>query len=252
MKHGLLPFFLLAASLFVGSSAAAQGLPYDRCGTIIQGVTCPLLFNDSDGRVLLLDDYGGFQVGDSAQVIGTFDPSCVTICQQGNGCVAVTFIGTCGGSNAVAYCDCASGAPCANVDAQGGCANSTGAGARLAATGTSSVTSDDLVLTTTLTTPNQFGIVYMGPGQLSTIFGDGLRCVGAAGVGVFRFPPVNGGAQGTLVHGPVVGHSQAVFPAQGQITAGSTWNFQAWYRDPSGPCGGGFNLSNGLSVTFTP
>ena len=41
-------------------------------------------------------------------------------------------------------------------------------------------------------------------------------------------------------------------PLFGSIVAGETWNFQAWYRDPQGPCGGFFNLSNAVSVTFTP
>jgi hypothetical protein len=35
----------------------------------------------------------------------------------------------------------------------------------------------------------------------------------------------------------------------GMVTTGSTANFQYWYRDPQGG-GSGFNLSNGLSVTF--
>ena len=36
-----------------------------------------------------------------------------------------------------------------------------------------------------------------------------------------------------------------------QITPGSTWNFQAWFRDPL--AGGlAFDLSDGLSVTFGP
>jgi hypothetical protein len=37
--------------------------------------------------------------------------------------------------------------------------------------------------------------------------------------------------------------------ASGTITAGSTWNFQAWYRDPVAG-GSNYDLSNGLSVTF--
>ena len=35
----------------------------------------------------------------------------------------------------------------------------------------------------------------------------------------------------------------------GQITAGSTWYFQAWFRDPLGG-GSGFNLSDGRVVYF--
>ena len=38
----------------------------------------------------------------------------------------------------------------------------------------------------------------------------------------------------------------------GQINPGSTWNFQFWFRDPMGPGGNGFNLSDGLQVDFCP
>ena len=35
------------------------------------------------------------------------------------------------------------------------------------------------------------------------------------------------------------------------IAAGDVWNFQFWFRDPPGTLAT-FNLSNALSVTFTP
>ena len=42
-------------------------------------------------------------------------------------------------------------------------------------------------------------------------------------------------------------------PGQGAgIVAGATVHFQGWYRDPAGPCGSGFNLTNGYSVVFVP
>ena len=36
------------------------------------------------------------------------------------------------------------------------------------------------------------------------------------------------------------------------VMPGDTWHFQRWYRDPAGPCGSGFNLTNGLALTFVP
>ena len=38
-------------------------------------------------------------------------------------------------------------------------------------------------------------------------------------------------------------------PNGGDITAGSTWNFQAWYRDPAGG-GTSFNLSDAIEILF--
>ena len=37
----------------------------------------------------------------------------------------------------------------------------------------------------------------------------------------------------------------------GQVVSGATLNFQAWFRDPVGG-GAGFNLSDGLELTFEP
>ena len=54
-----------------------------------------------------------------------------------------------------------------------------------------------------------------------------------------------GGGGGAYIH-----LNYGYFPSTGQITAGQTWNFQAWYRDPDGPCGQGSNFTNALEVTF--
>jgi hypothetical protein len=43
----------------------------------------------------------------------------------------------------------------------------------------------------------------------------------------------------------------ATLPPGATITAGSTWNFQFWYRNPAAG-GAGFNLSDGLSIRFCP
>ncbi|MCB9914798.1 MAG: hypothetical protein H6828_06560 [Planctomycetes bacterium] len=143
--------------------------------------------------------------------------------------------------------------PCGNNDPNAGCVNSTGVGALLSATGTSSVTNDDLKLTVSSMPVNKFGVFYMGPNQIALPFGDGLRCVGGGGVGLFRYnPPLNSGAAGSISIGPGLVAWSSGFPPGGAITPGSTWQFQCWYRDPFGPCGQFFNLSNGYSVTFTP
>ncbi|MCB9914179.1 MAG: FG-GAP repeat protein [Planctomycetes bacterium] len=156
-------------------------------------------------------------------------------------------------AGAVPYGFCGAGAPCGNADGTAGCATSAGGGASLRARGTTSVAADDLVLELHGVAPGQFGIVYMGAGQIAAPFGDGLRVVGAGGVGTFRFPPHAANAAGVIAQGPglaqwAAGH----FGVAGQVLAGSAWNLQGWFRDPAGPCGGGFNLSQGLAVSFTP
>ncbi|MFT5154100.1 MAG: hypothetical protein ACI841_004107 [Planctomycetota bacterium] len=56
-----------------------------------------------------------------------------------------------------------------------------------------------------------------------------------------------------MMIGPgLVQESRTSFGAAGCISAASTWHFQAWYRDPQGPYGSGFNLSNAVSVAFAP
>ena len=164
------------------------------------------------------------------------------------------YSGICGSPGSIdAYCFGVAGCPCGNQDPFAGCANSTGSGAVLVqGLGGASVSSDNLVMTALGLPQQQFGLIYMGAGQLSAPFGDGLRCVGSGGAGLFRYPIQNSGFAGAFVIGPgIVADSQG-FPAAGHISAGQSWNFQAWFRDPQGPCGTAFNLSSALAVSFVP
>ncbi len=43
--------------------------------------------------------------------------------------------------------------------------------------------------------------------------------------------------------------SGTTLSAQGGAAAGETQHYQAWYRDPGGPCGASFNLTTALRVT---
>ena len=140
--------------------------------------------------------------------------------------------------------------PCGNDDPDAGCATSTGAGVLLGASGSASVASDDLVLTATGVPAWQTGLVFLGASQIFAPFGDGQRCVGGF---TGRFPIHNAGPGGTIVEGPgMAAYTQAMLPQQVWITAGDTWNFQCWGRDPGGSCGSGFTLSNALALTFAP
>jgi len=153
------------------------------------------------------------------------------------------------------FCECpASSAPCSNANSEAGCANSATAGAYLYyGSGNFKVSDDNLVLTTTGVPPNKFGLLYMGGAQISTPLADGVRCVDGGSQGIYRYGVQNSGPGGVLNIGPgIVADSCANFPSSGCIGAGDKWNFQAWYRDTSGPCGGGFNFSNGIEVGFLP
>jgi hypothetical protein len=157
--------------------------------------------------------------------------------------------------DAVQYCHCTQIGPCGNHDDFGGCANSfaPSRGAILSAGGTSSVVADSLLLEARWLPPNIPGILFMGGAASSSLpFGDGRLCVGSGATGVFRLlPPKPSGPGGVMTWSGLVAMTQSN-PPVGQIAPGQTWYFQAWYRDPGGPCGSGFNLSNGLQVTFTP
>ena len=130
--------------------------------------------------------------------------------------------------------------------------NSSSSGALISNSGTTSVVANDLVLETIGAVPGQFGLFYYGPNQIQVPFGDGFRCVGAGGLGTFRLNPPG-------MIDPFGDLSRALDLTQppasagpGMIGAGEEWNFQFWYRDPTGPGGTGFNFSDGLSVHFCP
>lgn len=242
----LLALLLLGAA--AGLPASAQ-VPYDQCGEIVQGVTCPLIFRADDQTTWLLSDYGGLGVGDRARVRGLADPGCATFCMQG-GCIAVTTIGACAPPGS-AYCFGDGGGtpcPCGNAGgAREGCANSSGGGASLTAGGSASVGADDLVLAGAGLLAGQpallFGAQNAVNGGDGVTFGDGLRCAGGgvSRLGV-RAPAPGGGAS----WGPGLAALSGYVP-------GETARFQVWYRDPLGsPCGSGFNLSHGLELTFEP
>ena len=64
------------------------------CGTLIRGAEC-VLFQADAGGLFVLDDLGGFQVGDRVEVTGCLNPNCFTTCQQGDGCIENNTISDC-------------------------------------------------------------------------------------------------------------------------------------------------------------
>lgn len=146
------------------------------------------------------------------------------------------------------------GCPCGNDDSSAGCGNfgkdgDPGTGALLSASGSGDLFADDLVLTLTGVDRGKFGLMFMGSARAGTPSGDGLLCIGPGATGLWRFPVQKSNPAGELSLVNPITLSQG-FGAGGQILAGTTWGFQAWYRDPLGPCGTGANFSNALDVAF--
>jgi len=128
-----------------------------------------------------------------------------------------------------------------------GARNSTGVGASIGHAGSLSVGANGFALTVANAVPNQFGVFFYGAQETQVPLGDGLRCVGGS---LFRLQPATAiAADGSAVR--QLDFTSPPAPA-GQITAGSTWNFQFWYRDQAGPGGTGTNTSNALKVVFAP
>lgn len=155
------------------------------------------------------------------------------------------------GSFAEAYCfgdGAGTPCPCGNVGGSSeGCANSSGSGAVLTATGSASVGAADLVLRAAGLPPNQFGTYIQGNSKVNAgsgaVFGDGLRCAGGSVVRLeLRLSDYDGRSSTTID-----------LVAKGEVSPGDTRTYQLWFRDPSAsPCGQNFNLTQGLALTWGP
>ncbi|MBK7874143.1 MAG: hypothetical protein IPJ77_00035 [Planctomycetes bacterium] len=145
------------------------------------------------------------------------------------------------------YCTGTSGlCPCNNPGTiETGCTNSTGQGAGLEGEGTDGVINDDLEFTAFQIRAGATAVLFQGTqasgGGLGVPFGDGLVCVGGSAL---RLGARQADGSGRATWGPGLA-------TPGQWVAGQTRYFQVRYRNVTGPCGSGFNYTNGLMVTFT-
>ena len=143
------------------------------------------------------------------------------------------------------YCS-GTGCPCANDSTNGGgCANGSGDGAVLSGSGSNSAGAADLGLNASGLIAGEPGLYFQGENAVNSgngnAFGDGLRC---AGFNVVRLEIVTADAAGDSA-------STIDIVAKGGVVAGDLRRYQLWYRDPqTSPCGGLFNLSNGLEITW--
>ncbi|MFT7485734.1 MAG: hypothetical protein ACI9F9_001584 [Candidatus Paceibacteria bacterium] len=125
--------------------------------------------------------------------------------------------------------------------------NSVGAGATIGWLGSPNVSTNSFALTASGAPANKPGLFYYGPNQIATPFGEGVRCVGGSltRLAVLLTDGAGQAAQSVDVN------SAPSNSGPGIIVAGGTYNFQLWYRDPLGGVNG-FNLTDGLMVTYCP
>lgn len=124
--------------------------------------------------------------------------------------------------------------------------SSLGVAAHMDTLGSPVIPENDLVLLASPCPAMQPGVFFYGTGSAYVPLGDGMLCVNGS---IVRFAPVF-----SDVFGLATKALDFTGPPQigGGITAGSTLNFQYWYRDPAavGSGGAGFNLSDAWSMTF--
>lgn len=133
--------------------------------------------------------------------------------------------------------------PCGNLGGpEEGCANSSGFGALLTSSGSNSATADDLVLTGSQLPPGVPALFFSGTSVIAggALFGDGLRCAGGQ---LTRIEVAFADAGGLAATSPGIAASLGATPGTQSI-------LQLWYRDPAGPCGVQFNLSNAIDLTW--
>jgi hypothetical protein len=127
-----------------------------------------------------------------------------------------------------------------------GAPNSAGSGASLGYEGTWALSNNDLRLRASACPPNHFGLFFYGANASQVPFGNGFLCVGG---GLKRLTPPKSTGAGGIATFDCDYTTPPMNSGSGQITAGSTWRFQFWYRDVPGG-GAFFNLSDGLAITF--
>ena len=124
--------------------------------------------------------------------------------------------------------------------------SSNPAGATMASSGTNSIARNDFVLQTFGVPPNKTCLYLYAQDQTGFApFGNGYRCINPP---FFRVNPATTSDFVGDVYDPLDLNS---LPAAGHISAGQSWGFMLWYRDPA--AGGAFyNGSDGLSTTWCP
>jgi len=128
--------------------------------------------------------------------------------------------------------------------------HTAGPGGLMGYSGTLDIGSNNLSLLAVDCPPQKFGIFYYGVTEIQVVFGEGFRCVGGM---THRVYPPTMTNMGGLATRPVDLTTGPFGSGSGMVTPGSTWKFQFWFRDfNGGPPDAGYNLTDGLSITFCP
>jgi Tol biopolymer transport system component len=163
---------------------------------------------------------------------------------------AIPISAFCAGDGSLAACPCGNdGVP------THGCENSAGTGgALLTATGSASLSSDTLVLSSAGELPSALSSMLQGTLSSGPVnFGDGLRCVSGSLKRLYSKNAVSGTATAPSGADPSVSSRSA---AVGDvIPAGASRFYQVYYRDPNlafcpNPPGNSWNVSSGLAIVW--
>lgn len=256
--------------IMFSNTVEVAGFQFDVSGITIDDVCCGaagdadfnLNWNPANGRVLCFGmgttipagpervlvelavhcEAGACDNGDSICLTGEIfsDPAANAISTSVGPCVG--FYSTyCYGDGSASTC------PCGNIGAAGeGCANSAGHGATLTPSGSNDVGLDDISFLVTQGPPGVPGILFTGTVQAGGgngfVFGDGLLCATGS---IQRLQVRFLDGSGSATWGPGL-------QPQGGWNPGDTRHVQAWYRDVTGPCNGGFNTSHAVTINFQP
>ena len=238
------------SSLSIGTtSMTINGSNFSNNGNQVWFTPAAVTSTGGDPKIIvnnLSSSAGGTQI--TVNIPSNAGPGNVMVKTNGNGNDDMsnawpTDLADNGGGNGGGNCD----TPSNYCTTTGNSANPFGA--VMSSSGTASYTANDLVLECYGAVPNAFGIFYYGPNQISTSFGNGVRCVGAGFLGTFRLPVVQADSFGDASF--ALDYTQPPMNAgNGIVVDGLEYNFQFWYRDPG--TGANFNLSDGLKVAFCP
>lgn len=147
----------------------------------------------------------------------------------------------CSGDDLLGLCPCGNDAV-HNGNFHWGCLNSSQGATSLYPLGQAIVGADTLKLHVFGSTPSAFGLLFGGTQAVApTPIGDGLRCVGGS---LERLELILVDGTGNTVT------SSPISLAGSGVSSGDWRYYQWWYRDVNGPCGGGFNTSNAVSLRW--